>query len=215
METVAVIDFETTGLAPEWGARATEVAAVLVRDGRIVDRYESLMNTGAYIPPFIEALTGISNEMVRRAPAASKVMRELAQFVGEHPLAAHNASFDCKFWDAELARVQETRRQAFVCTMRVARRVYPDAPNHKLGTLVRYARLPVTGRYHRALADAEMAANLLLEIEQALIRQYRLPGITHEMLQAIQSATRRGLGPCMEKFRRIAEGDAASQARQR
>jgi DNA polymerase III epsilon subunit-like protein len=55
-------------------------------------------------------------------PAASKVMRELARFVGEHPLAAHNAAFDSKFWDAELTRVQQTRRQAFVCTMRVARR---------------------------------------------------------------------------------------------
>lgn len=61
MQTVAVIDFETTGISPDAGARATEIAAVLLRDGRVVGRYQSLMNAGARIPPFIEQLTGISN----------------------------------------------------------------------------------------------------------------------------------------------------------
>src|SRR5690606_35810328 len=74
MDTIAVIDFETTGISPEHGARATEIAAVLVRDGVVVDRYQSLMNAGAWVPPFIEALTGISNEMVRAAPPAARVM---------------------------------------------------------------------------------------------------------------------------------------------
>ena len=54
MDTVAVIDFETTGISPDAGARATEIAAVLLRDGRVVGRYQSLMNAGAYVPPFIE-----------------------------------------------------------------------------------------------------------------------------------------------------------------
>lgn len=73
METVAVIDFETTGLSPGLGARATEVAAVLVRGGRIVDRYESLMNAGVHVPGFITALTGITTAMVRAAPPAGQV----------------------------------------------------------------------------------------------------------------------------------------------
>jgi DNA polymerase III subunit epsilon len=70
METVAVIDFETTGMSPEQGARATEIAAVLVEDGQIVARFQSLMNTGAWVPPFIEQLTGISNAMLAKAPPA-------------------------------------------------------------------------------------------------------------------------------------------------
>ena len=78
METVAVIDFETTGLSPAMGDRATEVAVVIVDDGRIVDRYQSLMNSGARIPAFIEALTGISNAMIRKAPPAAEVMNALA-----------------------------------------------------------------------------------------------------------------------------------------
>jgi len=72
MDTIAVIDFETTGMSPELGDRATEVAVVIVSDGKISSRYQSLMNTGAYIPPFIEDLTGISNEMIRQAPPAAR-----------------------------------------------------------------------------------------------------------------------------------------------
>ena len=100
MDIVAVIDFETTGLSPAMGDRATEIAAVILEDGKVVDRYQSLMNAGRRIPAFIENLTGISDAMVRTAPTAATVMREVADFVGAYPLLAHNASFDCKFWDA-------------------------------------------------------------------------------------------------------------------
>ena len=67
MEPVVVIDFETTGLPTDHGARATEIAAVLVRDGEIVDRYQSLMNAGQRVPAFIQSLTGITNRMIRAA----------------------------------------------------------------------------------------------------------------------------------------------------
>lgn len=193
MDTIAVIDFETTGISPEHGARATEIAAVLVRDGVVVDRYQSLMNAGAWVPPFIEALTGISNEMVRAAPPAAKVMREVADFVGGHPIAAHNASFDRKFWDAELARAGRSRTQEFACTMLLARRLLPHAPNHKLGTLVEFAGLPVAGRYHRALADAEMAASLLVRLEEELVARFRLGAVTHGLLCEIQGMPAREL----------------------
>ncbi|MDP2266504.1 MAG: 3'-5' exonuclease, partial [Thiobacillus sp.] len=92
MDTVAVIDFETTGLSPAMGDRATEVAVVIVDNGIIVDRYQSLMHSGAYIPPFIASLTGISNAMLSKAPPAAEVMHALAEFVGDFPLVAHNAS---------------------------------------------------------------------------------------------------------------------------
>lgn len=199
MDTIAVIDFETTGLSPEQGARATEIAAVLVQDGRIVGRYQSLMNAGVPVPPFIESFTGITNAMVRSAPPAAAVMREVAEFVGGYPLVAHNASFDRKFWDAELARVRLQRAQEFACSMLVARRVYPSAPDHKLGTLVSYMKLPVTGRFHRAMADAEMAAGLVLEIERDLVRRFRVRELTHEMLRGIQRLPARQLDAYFER----------------
>ncbi len=213
METVAVIDFETTGISPDAGARATEIAAVLLRDGRVVDRYQSLMNAGAWVPPFIEQLTGISNQMVRAAPPAAKVMREVADFVGAHPLVAHNASFDRRFWDAELARVRKRRVQEFACTMLLARRIYPQAPNHKLGTLVEFARLPVAGRHHRALADAEMAASLLAKLEEELTQRYRLTAVTHALLREIQGASRDQLEGCVARFPGLASAARAPCAR--
>ena len=202
MELVAVIDFETTGLSPAQGDRATEIAAVLLRDGQVIDRYQSLMNPGVAIPPYIEALTGISTAMVRQAPPAAEVMRQVSDFVGGHPLVAHNASFDCKFWDAELARIERRRCQQFACSMLLARRLLPQAPNHKLGALIDFARLPVAGRAHRALADAQMAASLLTHLEGELRRRYQLREVSHELLRKIQKTPKNQLDQCLQRHQR-------------
>ena len=202
MNTVAVIDFETTGISPGQGARATEVAIVLLEDGQVVDRYQSLMNAGVRIPSFITQLTGISNAMVAQAPPAEQVMREAARFVGDAPMVAHNASFDRKFWMAELARAGLPAPQPYACTLLLARRLYPQVPNHKLGTLVDYHRLPRTGAAHRALADAEMAAQLLLQIGQDLQRRFALPRVDHALLQALQQCQRHEVGAFMSRHAR-------------
>jgi DNA polymerase-3 subunit epsilon len=199
METVAVIDFETTGLSPAMGDRATEVAVVIVENGKIVDRYQSLMNAGAHIPPFIEALTGISNAMVRNAQPAAEVMSALAEFVGNVPLVAHNASFDSKFLDAEWQRINQRRRQEFACSMLLARRIYPAAPDHKLGTLVRHLELPSAARHHRALADAEMTAHLWVKMVSDIKQQYGLSAVPHEFLRALQKAPKAQMKGCVER----------------
>jgi DNA polymerase-3 subunit epsilon len=198
---VAVIDFETTGLSPAQGDRATEVAAVIVDDGRVVDRYQSLMNAGVRIPAYIEALTGISNAMIRKAPPAGQVMRQVSDFVGDLPIVAHNAAFDAKFWDAELARIQRAGRQNFVCSLLLSRRLLPLAPSHRLGALVEYANLPVAGRYHRALADAEMAASLLLRLEEELRLRHQVAQVSVELLRRIQRAPKAQLQKCLAAAR--------------
>jgi DNA polymerase-3 subunit epsilon len=196
MKVVAVIDFETTGLSPAQGDRATEIAAVLLENGKVVDRYQSLMNAGVRIPSFIEALTGISNSMVRAAPPAAKVMQEVSDFVGDYPLVAHNASFDCKFWDAELMRIQRRRQQEFVCSLLLSRRLLPLAPSHKLGVLIEYMNLPVAGRYHRALADAEMAASLLVRLTEELRDRHKVADVSIELLRRIQCTPKSKLEKC-------------------
>ncbi len=201
MEIHAVIDFETTGLSPALGARPTEVAIVLVAEGKIIDRFQSLMNPGVSIPNDIQVLTGITNAMVRKAPKVEAVMRDAVQFVGPHPMVAHNAAFDSKFWDAELRRNHGKRKQEFACSMLLARRVFPEAPNHKLGTLVRTLGLPATGRYHRALADAEATAHLLLHIQQELQRRFHLAAVSHALLLDIQTASRSQLDACIRRHR--------------
>lgn len=199
MEAVAVIDFETTGLSPAQGDRATEIAVVILQDGKMVDRYQSLMNAGVRIPSFIQELTGISDAMIRSAPPAAEVMREVAAFIGDYPMVAHNASFDCKFWDAELARIKQSRRQEFACSLLLSRRLLPQAPSHKLGALLKFANLPVAGRAHRALADAEMAASLLVHLEDELRGRYKVRDVSHDLLRRIQSVPKAKLEQCLER----------------
>jgi DNA polymerase-3 subunit epsilon len=201
VQTIAVIDFETTGLSPPQGARATEIAAVLLRDGRIVDRYQSLMFTGVWVPPFIEQLTGISNRMLERAPPAAEVMCAVGEFTRGCAMVAHNASFDRGFWRSEraLAGLGDERAaeavapnpDAFGCTMRLSRRLYPEAPNHRLGTLAEWLGLEPSGRAHRALGDAEVAAQLWLRIVRDAERRWALPAsASFEQLVALQDWSR-------------------------
>lgn len=201
MERIAVIDFETTGMVPGGTCRATEIGVAIWEDGRIVDRYQSLMNAGVWVPPFIERLTGISNAMVRAAPPAAQVMAEAAEFVGELPLVAHNAAFDRKFWDDELMRIGRVRRQSFACSMLLARRLLPDAPNHKLGTLHAWAGLPPAGRAHRALADAEMAAHLVGVLADRLHRTYGVASASHALLCELQRVPAARLGDFCRQWR--------------
>ena len=201
MEPIAVIDFETTGMSPGHTCRATEIAAVIVEDGRIVARYQNLMNSGAYVPPFIESLTGISNAMLRKAPPAAQVMAEVAEFVGCTPLVAHNASFDQKFWDAELGLIQRQRVQDLACSMLLARRLLPQAPNHKLGTLNSWAQLPHTGQAHRAMADAEMAANLMLFMAAQLRERHGIRDISHGLLCRLQKVPAAKIAEALSKAR--------------
>ncbi|MCE1251334.1 MAG: 3'-5' exonuclease [Comamonadaceae bacterium] len=183
---IAVIDFETTGMTPAQGARATEVAIVLLEGAQVVDRYASLMYTGVPIPPFIEQLTGISNALLESAPPAAEVMRAAARFVGNAPMVAHNAAFDSKFWQAELGRIGLDAPQPFACTVLLSRRVYPDAPSHKLGNLVAHLGLPRAARAHRALADAEMTAALLARLQADLAQRYQALWPVHAQLMQLQ-----------------------------
>ena len=193
MNRIAVIDFETTGTSPGMGDRATEVAIVITEGGRIVDRYQSLMNAGVYIPSFITQLTGITNAMVQAAPPAAQVMREAARFVGEVPMVAHNASFDRRYWQAELALCGLPALQPYACTVLLSRRLYPEAPSHKLGSLVDWFGLPRTGQAHRALADAEMAAELLGRIRHDLMAKHGVASPDHGFLRALQACTKASL----------------------
>lgn len=206
METIAVIDFETTGIGPNTGARATEIAAVLVRNGSIVGSYQSLMNSGVWVPPFIEQLTGISNRMLSSAPPAQAVMREVMAFTRGCPLVAHNASFDRGFWLAEAQRAdcETDAGQAFACTVLLSRRLYPELSNCRLGTLASHHRLPDAGRAHRALADATTTAHLLLRVQRDIAERFEpeLAGqrVDHALLSSLQRSSKTALKRCVQDF---------------
>jgi DNA polymerase-3 subunit epsilon len=197
-DTVVVLDFETTGLSPDRGDRAIEIGAVRLEGGSIRDRFQCLMNPGRRISPFIEQYTGISNAMLKTALPCEEAMAACRDFIGDHDLVAHNASFDRRFLDAELQRISRPRRGAFACSMLAARRLYPDAPNHKLGTLVAYRRLPHDGTFHRALADAEMTAHLWLGMLGDLMEGYHLEPVSFAMMRDLTRLPRGSVRPFLQ-----------------
>lgn len=202
MSRIGVIDFETTGLSPAMGDRATEVAIVVLEDGQVVARFQSLMNAGVRIPPFIEQYTGISNEMIRGAPPAADVMAEARRFVQGIPLVAHNAAFDQRFWKAELDRLgPDTKETApFACTMLLSRRLYPQCGSYRLQSLADFHALPPAGRAHRALADAEVAAALLTRIRTDIQHNYRVPAAPHELLVKVQRTPKNAVPKAISAF---------------
>ena len=201
-ERIAILDFETTGMSPAHGARAAEVGIVVVEGGRIVDRYQSLMNAGQRMPGFITQLTGITTAMLQSAPPAEVVMREAARFVGNAPLVAHNASFDSKFWFDELQRAHCTPAQSmdslFACTVLLSRRLYPEAPSHSLGKIVHHLQLPPADKAHRALADAEMTAALLVRLQHDLCQRYACPWPDHAQLMRLQRTARERMAQVLQ-----------------
>lgn len=187
-DTIVVIDFETTGLYA--GAdRVIEAAAVVVEDGRITGTFQSLANPGMRIPSFIEGFTGISNAMVAQAPPTREVMAQLADFIGSRQLAAHNANFDRAFLAAELAPLRRQARQDFLCTLLLSRRIVRGLPSYKLEAVARHLGVRLPERSHRALADAEMAAGVLLALCERLGDRLEGAAISGELLLRAQQIT--------------------------
>ena len=133
-------------------------------------------------------------------------MREVAEFTRGCPLVAHNAAFDRGFWGFELERAGCAPDPAheFACTVLLARRLYPEAPNCKLGTLAQFHRLPDMGRAHRALADAQTTAHLLLRMQADLGRRFArelgpLP-VEHALLARLQRSARTALQRSVQDY---------------
>jgi DNA polymerase III epsilon subunit family exonuclease len=157
-----VVDVEATG-AKTPPNRLIELGAYRIRDGRIVDKFLTLVNPEIPIPRFVASLTGISNEMVRRAPFFADVAPRWLDFVSDSVLIAHNAPFDTSFLNHEISRVYPGHRMVnpHLCTVKLSRRVLPDLMNHRLDTIANHFSIPIVSR-HRAGSDALATAEIFL-----------------------------------------------------
>jgi DNA polymerase-3 subunit epsilon len=163
-QTYVVVDIETTGGAGEQH-RVTEVAAVKIRDGAIVDRFQSLVNPQRPIPPNITRLTGISDAMVASAPRFADIADAFTTFMGDAIFVAHNVNFDYGFLSREYARLGKQFRYARLCTCASMRKLYPGHGSYSLAALCRRYDIALQ-QHHRAMCDAEAAAELLLLVNE-------------------------------------------------
>lgn len=189
-DTFVVLDFETTGLSPDCGDRAIEIGAVKIVEGRFVERFQKLMNPGFAISGFIAQYTGITNAMLRNAAPCGDVMAEFHEFLGDHNLVAHNASFDRKFLDSELAMISRSYTGCFSCSMLLSRRMIQDAANHKLETLVRHLGIQTEGTFHRALYDAEMAGRIWLAMLERISARTERDSIPFDLVGKLCKANK-------------------------
>ena len=159
-----VVDVETTGTSPWSGDRITEIAAIVVRDGVVAERFETLVNPERSIPPMITALTQITWEMVKDAPRFRDICDQLMSVLTGHVFVAHNADFDWRFVTSEVQRASGRRLSGRrLCTVRLARRVLPQLRSRRLDSVANYYGVEILAR-HRAAGDAVATAHVLLRL---------------------------------------------------
>ena len=172
---VIAIDFETTGLSYT-DDRIIEIGAVIFQNGKVVDRYSTLVNPLIHIPETASKVNHITDTMVRNAPSEESAIKKLVSFVGnaingETLLCAHNANFDSKFLVSSLDRYNIKSRFMFIDTVQMAKKCINDINNYKLETLSDY--FCVTNKSaHRAVEDAETCGLILLKLCNILTEKF-------------------------------------------
>ena len=158
----AVVDIETTG-GSKAAHRVTEIGIVFVEQQKVIERWSQLINPQRLIPKNITSLTGITNEMVADQPLFSDIAETLKSKLEGCIFAAHNVNFDYGFIQAEFNRLDEHIALPNVCTVRECRRQFPGLPSYSLANLSQHFQIKLD-QHHRALADAQAAADLLLKV---------------------------------------------------
>jgi DNA polymerase-3 subunit epsilon len=155
----AFLDLETSGVSPA-DDRITEIGIVLVDGDEPVAEWSSLVDPGVPIPAEIQALTGITQDMVRGAPRFVQLIPQVLEHLAGRILVAHNARFDYGFLKAEFRRAGQRFGAQVLCTVRLSRRLFPQHGSHRLDALIERHGLPAPDR-HRALGDARVIRHFL------------------------------------------------------
>ena len=154
----AVIDVETTGGSPS-SDRVVEIAVIVFDGDKIIDSYETLLNPGRAIDPYVTKLTGITQEMVQSAPTFQQVHQRILELTNENIFVAHNVKFDFGMLRQEFRRlgIDFNRRQ--IDTVNLARKALPGFESYSLGNICDSLGIDITNR-HRAYGDAEATVRL-------------------------------------------------------
>jgi len=184
-----VFDLETTGLS-NVTEKITEIGAVKVLDGKIVDRFSTFVNPEKPIPQNIVELTSITDEMVADAPKINEILPSFLDFCEGSVLVAHNAKFDTGFIKVAAKECGLTYNFSHLDTLMLARCMYPELSNHKLNTLTKHLNV-VLENHHRAVDDAKATADIFIKMTDAL-KELEIPDISKlNQYYDVRSASKR------------------------
>lgn len=158
-DDLIIVDLETTGTSAS-AHRIIEIGLCEIRNGQLVDEWQSLVNPQIRISPFISNYTGITNTMVVTAPTFAAIAPRLFERLQGKLFVAHNARFDYGFLREEFLRLDLDFQLCQLCTVKLSRRLYPAERSHSLDSLIRRHDLPLESR-HRALGDAKSVWSFL------------------------------------------------------
>lgn len=156
------VDVETTG-GNATCDRVTEIAILEMRDGRLVSEWSTLIDPGVSIPGYIQALTGITDEMVRGCPAFSEIHEEVLGRLSGSLFVAHNARFDYGFVKNEFRRCGIRYQAPVLCTVKLSRSLFPGYTRHNLDSLIHRHNLNCGAR-HRASGDARVVFDFMTHL---------------------------------------------------
>lgn len=166
-----MIDIETTGLSAEWDD-ILEIGALRVRNGEIVDSFQSFVAYDYEIPEDITALTGITNEMLIGAPSPAEAIRNFRAFLGDSIIVGYNVNFDINFlYDYSEEYLGIKIGNDYVDCMRIAKKLFPDEAHHRLSDMVRILNVSVPNS-HRAISDCEATKQVYDKLHQFAVDKY-------------------------------------------
>jgi DNA polymerase-3 subunit epsilon len=166
-----LIDIETTGLSTEWD-EIIEIAALKIKQDKIVDTFSSLVKPQFEIDEFITELTGISNQDLENAPSLIDVLPLFKDFISSSFLIGYNVNFDINFlYDAFLENMNYKMNNDYIDILRIARKVLPTLEHHRLDDLISYYSLDER-RLHRALNDCEKTFSVFQSLKEEVLSKF-------------------------------------------
>ena len=147
IDNYCVLDLETTGLSPNYDS-IIEIGIIKVKENKIVDKYNSLINPGFLINEYITSITGITNEMLKGKPKIIDLKKEVLNFIGNDVLVGHNISFDVSFLQKEF---NEELKNEYIDTLQFCRKLFKELSHHRLTDMSNY--LEISRNEHRSMSD--------------------------------------------------------------
>ena len=175
-DNYCMVDLETTGYSPIWDD-IIEIGAIRYSGGKPIEQFQTLVqppqrDDGAYVDEFIEELTGITNEMLASAPSVQEAIVAFSEFLGDSLIVGYNVNFDVNFlYDQYLRWLEKPLSNDFIDVMRIAKKIYPEMPHHRLKDMLAVYNL-VNAKEHRTISDCEATQRCYEKLHEDAIQKY-------------------------------------------